>query len=145
MGYAQSKLFKRQWYIFWLQKHDLWRKNRKQTFFFSNLSDFSCNSFYVYVWRWIFLLHNKAWLELSYFKNFFSFDLVVFLCCMVLFCAFKLKLPVFMQGIKDDCFKEHFNVAWKLEATQIIVVPAFKKKHFSIIRCGKNELHVTVI
>ena len=31
-----------------------------------------------------------------------------------------------MQGIKDDCFKEHFHVVWKLEATQIIVVPAFK-------------------
>lgn len=61
-------------------------------FFFSKLSDFSSNSFYDYVWWWMFLLHNKAWLELSYFKNFFSSDLVivVFLCCMVLFCAFKL-------------------------------------------------------
>mgnify|MGYP006862629310 CR=1 FL=1 len=129
MGYVQPKLFKRQWYIFWLQKHDLRRNNRKQIYFFSKLSDFSSNSFYDYVWWWMFLLHNKAWLELSYFKNFFSSDLVivVFLCCMVLFCAFKLTRYQFSLKIKDDCFKEHFHVVWKLEPTQIIVVPAFKK------------------
>ena len=39
--------------------------------FFSKLSDFSSNSFYDYVWWWMFLLHNKAWLELSYFKKLF--------------------------------------------------------------------------